>query len=73
MDEAQIRLIKARVEEELRQKEMAFLEFWLNELKSITGKRQPDLAGLQSDLKALMGRMETRLRTLKGGSGKGYV
>ncbi len=73
MDEAQIRLIKARVEEELRQKEMAFLEFWLNEMKSIAGKRHPDLAGLQSDLKVLMGRMETRLRTLKGGSGKGYV
>ncbi len=73
MDEAQIRLIKARVEEELRQKEMSFLEFWLTELKSLTGKRHPDLAGLQSDLKVLMGRMETRLRTLKSGSGKGYV
>lgn len=67
MDEALVRQLKHRVEEELRQREMAFLEFWLQELKTIDGKRHKELAGLQSDLKGLIGRMETRLRTLRGG------
>jgi Skp family chaperone for outer membrane proteins len=66
MDEALIRQLKNRVEEELRQRELAILEFWLQELKNIMAKRHKELAGLQSDLKAFVARMETRLRTLKG-------
>jgi hypothetical protein len=66
MDEALIRQLKNRVEEELRQRELALLEFWLQELKNIVAKRHQELAGLQSDLKAFVARMETRLRTLKG-------
>jgi Skp family chaperone for outer membrane proteins len=68
MDEALIRQLKNRVEEELRQRELALLEFWLQELKTIVAKRHKELAGLQSDLKAFVARMETRLRTLKGSS-----
>ena len=67
MDEALVKQLKQRVEEELRQREMAFLEFWLQELKTIDAKRHRDLAGLQSDLKNLISRMETRLRSAKGG------
>ncbi|MBM4274479.1 MAG: hypothetical protein FJ134_08475 [Deltaproteobacteria bacterium] len=67
-DEALLRQIRHRVEEELRQREMAFLEFWLQEVKTIDARRHKELAGLQSDLKKLIARMETRLRTLKGGS-----
>ncbi|MFZ5448850.1 MAG: hypothetical protein ACOZFS_09480 [Thermodesulfobacteriota bacterium] len=66
MDEALIRQLKNRVEEELRQRELALLEFWLQELKTIVAKRHKELAGLQSDLKNFITRMETRLRTLKG-------
>jgi Skp family chaperone for outer membrane proteins len=66
MDEALIRQLKNRVEEELRQRELALLEFWLQELKNIVAKRHKELAGLQSDLKSFVARMETRLRTLKG-------
>jgi hypothetical protein len=66
MDEALIRQLKNRVEEELRQRELALLEFWLQELKNIVAKRHNELAGLQSDLKSFVARMETRLRTLKG-------
>jgi hypothetical protein len=66
MDEALIRQLKNRVEEELRQRELALLEFWLQELKNIVAKRHQELAGLQSDLKSFVARMETRLRTLKG-------
>jgi hypothetical protein len=65
MDEALIRQLKQKVEEELRQRELALVEFWLQELKSIDAKRHKELAALQSDLKGFVNRMETRLRTLK--------
>ncbi|OGR24492.1 MAG: hypothetical protein A2139_12095 [Desulfobacca sp. RBG_16_60_12] len=66
MDEALIKQLKNRVEEELRQRELALLEFWLEAFKTIMGKRHKELASLQSDLKSFVARMETRLRTLKG-------
>jgi hypothetical protein len=66
MDEALIRQLKNRVEEELRQRELALLEFWLQEFQNIMAKRHKELAALQSDLKSFVARMETRLRTLKG-------
>jgi len=66
MDEALIRQLKNRVEEELRQRELALLEFWLQELKNIMAKHHKELAGLQSDVKSFIARMETRFRTLKG-------
>jgi hypothetical protein len=65
MDEALVRQLKQRVDEELRKRELAFLEFWLEELRKIDSRRHKELAGLQSDLKNLMVRMETRQRTLK--------
>jgi len=68
MDEAAlIRQLKQKVEEELRQREMAFLEFWLQELKALDAKRHKELAALQSDLRNFIQRMETRLRLLKSG------
>jgi hypothetical protein len=66
MDEAQIRQLKNRVDEELRKRELALLEFWLEEMKAVMAKRHKELAALQSDLKNFVTRMETRLRTLKG-------
>jgi predicted component of type VI protein secretion system len=66
MDEALIKQLKNRVEEELRQRELALLEYWLEEFKNIVAKRHRELAGLQSDVKSFVARMETRLRTLKG-------
>jgi uncharacterized protein YicC (UPF0701 family) len=68
MDEALVRQLKQKVEEELRQRELALLEFWLQELKNIDAKRHKELAALQSDLKGFINRMETRLRTLKSRS-----
>ncbi|MCX5892156.1 MAG: hypothetical protein NTW80_04140 [Deltaproteobacteria bacterium] len=66
MDEAAlIRQLKLKVEEELRQRELALLEFWLQELKAIDAKRHKELAALQTDLRKFLERMETRLRTLK--------
>jgi predicted component of type VI protein secretion system len=67
MDPALLKQLKERVEGELRQREAALLDFWLTELKKIEAKRHRDLAGLNSDIKGLIGRMETRLSRLKGG------
>ncbi len=69
MDPALIRQLQQRVEEELQKRERALLEFWLEELKKIDARRHRDLAGLQTDLKNLIGRMENRLRQVKGGRG----
>ncbi len=68
MDPVQLKQLKQKVEEELRQREMALLEFWLKELKALEAKRHRDLASLQTDLKSLADRMDTRYRRLKGGS-----
>lgn len=67
MDPALVKQLKQRVEEELLQREMGMLEFWLMELRKIDARRHRDLAGLQSEIKGLIGRMETRLSRLKGG------
>jgi len=67
MDPVQLKQLKQKVEEELRQREVALLEYWLNELKALEAKRHRDLASLQNDLRALVDRMTTRWRRLKGG------
>lgn len=69
MDEALVKQLKQRVEDELRQRETAILEFWFKELKAIQAKHHRDLAGLQTDFKAFISRVETRLRRLKEGVG----
>lgn len=67
MDPVQLKQLKQKVEEELRQRELALLEYWLKELKVIEVKRHRDLASLQTDLRTLADRMATRLHRLKGG------
>lgn len=69
MDEALVKQLKQRVEDELRQRETAILEFWFKELKNIHAKHHKELASLQTDLKAFISRVETRLRRLKEGEG----
>ena len=69
MDENLVKQLKQRVEDELRLRETAILEFWLKELKSIQGKHHKELAALQTDLKAFISRAETRVRRLKEGVG----
>ena len=69
MDEALVKQLKQRVEDELRHRETAILEFWFKELKSIDAKHHKELAALQTDLRSFIGRIETRLRRLKEGVG----
>ena len=54
MDEALIRQLKQKVEDELRQRELGLLEFWLQELKNVDAKRHKELAALQSDLRGFI-------------------
>jgi hypothetical protein len=68
MDPVHLKQLKQKVEEELRQRELALLEFWIKELEALEAKRHRDLASLRTDLKTLTDRMETRYRRLKGGS-----
>lgn len=68
MDDALVKQLKVRVEEELRQREAALLEYWVEEVKSIEAKRHQDLAGLHNDVMALSHRMQNRLKALKTGS-----
>ncbi len=65
MDEALIKQLKQRVEAELRQREMEFITFYLEELLKIEAKHHRELAALQNDLKQLTARVQTRLKTLK--------
>jgi len=67
MDEALVKQLKSRIENELRQRELALLEYWLEELKKIEAKRHQDLAGLLNDLKNLINRMQNRFKVLKAG------
>ena len=69
MDENLVKQLKQRVEDELRQREAAILEFWFKELKNIHAKHHKELAALQTDLNAFIGRVETRLRRLKEDAG----
>ncbi len=69
MNEALVKQLKQRVEDELRLRETAILEFWHKELKSIDAKHHKELAALQNDLRAFINRVETRLRRLKEGGG----
>jgi hypothetical protein len=59
-----VRQIQARFKQELDQHEREWLEYWKAELEEVLRHRHPDLAGLQSDLRRLLGKMEARLGRL---------
>ncbi|MBM4287728.1 MAG: hypothetical protein FJ135_06215 [Deltaproteobacteria bacterium] len=65
MDEALVKQLKQRVEAELRQREMDFVSYYLDELLKIEAKRHKELAALQNDLKNLISRVQNRLKNLK--------
>ena len=65
LDVALIRQMNQRVQEELAKKEMEVLQYWLGEAQRALEKRHQDLSGMQLDLKALVQKMQTRLKTLK--------
>jgi hypothetical protein len=44
---------------------MEVVQYWLGEAQRVLDKRYQDLSGMQLDLKALVQKMQNRLKTLK--------
>lgn len=65
LDVALIRQMNQRVQEELAKKEMEVVQYWLGEVQRVLDKRHQDLSSLQLDLKALVQKIQNRLKTLK--------
>lgn len=65
MDKAFIEQMKKKVEQELRAKETEVITFWKDELEKLVRRNTESLAALQVDLKALMARMDNRLRAVR--------
>jgi hypothetical protein len=65
MDKSFAEEMRKRVEKELQDKELATVQYWKEEAEKIVKKPSESLSALQVDLKSLISRMETRLRTLK--------
>jgi hypothetical protein len=57
--------MKKRIEKDLQDKELAVVQYWKEEAEKIVKKPSESLSALQVELKNLISRMETRLRTLK--------
>jgi hypothetical protein len=65
MDKAFIEQMKKKVEQELRAKETEVVTFWKEELEKVVRKNTESLAALQVDIKALLARMDNRLKAVK--------
>ena len=65
MDKAFIEQMKKKVDQELRAKETEVVTFWKEELEKVVRKNTESLAALQVDVKALLARMDNRLKAVK--------
>ena len=64
VDQAFIRKMQKKVEEELRNKEKEVVIYWRGEVDRLLKRRHQDMASLLSDLKELTARMDRRLKVL---------
>ena len=65
MDKSFAEEMRKRVEKELQDRELAVVQYWKEEAEKIARKPSESLSALQVELKNLISRMETRVRTLK--------
>jgi hypothetical protein len=65
MDRAFAEEMKKRIEKDLQEKELSVVQYWKEEAEKIVKKPSESLSALQVELKNLINRMETRVRTLK--------
>jgi len=65
MDQALIKQINQRLQEELLKKEIEVVQHWMAEVERILAKRHQDMASLQVDLSALDQKFQNRLKILK--------
>lgn len=68
MDKAFLEQMKKKVDQELRTREIDVIAFWKEELEKIVRKNTESLAALQVEVKALLGRMDNRLKAVKRGN-----
>lgn len=64
VDQAFIRQMQEKMAQELARKERECVAYWRTELEKVLKRRHQDLAGLESDLRSLLAKMENRLRVL---------
>ncbi len=65
MDKAFVEQMKKKVEAELRAKEIEVTTFWKEELEKVVRKNTESLAALQVEVKAVLARMDNRLKAVK--------
>jgi len=64
VDQAFIKQMQKKVEEELTAKERECVTYWLSQLEKILKRRHQDLASLENDLQTILTRMNNRLKQL---------
>ena len=69
LDQALIRQMSERVQEELAKRELETVQYWLGELERILEKRHRDMASLQVDLTGLRQKFQNRLKMLRSDRG----
>lgn len=57
--------MQKKVQKEIAERERKALEYWKAELEKIYLKRHQELSALQREIKALLERMENRMKILK--------
>ena len=65
MDKAFIEQMKKKLDSELRAREVETIGFWKEELEKVVRKNTESLAALQVDIKALLARMDNRVKAVK--------
>ena len=65
MDQALMKQITQKVQEELLKKEIEVVQYWLAEMERVLGKKHQDMASLQVDLGHLIQKFQNRIRILK--------
>ncbi len=64
VDQAFIRQMQKKVEQELAAKERECIMYWSSEMEKILKRRHQDLASMENDLQRILTRMRNRLRQL---------
>jgi len=65
--DALLREIQTRLDRKLRENELAFLEYWKEQLDAVTARKPEGVAALQTQVRKISEMMANRIRTLKRG------
>ena len=65
--DALLREIQTRLDRKLKESELAFLEYWKEQLDAVTARKPEGVAALQTQVRKISEMMANRIRTLKRG------